>query len=126
MTGAKIPTIIRIQHSIDATATGDATGSLVGGSDGTSATTMVDGRDEEEFQEKVAITTRDLQAMKEMIREIRKDPELLYEYFPAFSQYGGRHQTAAAAASRGHVCRRRKIMEYVEIGIESLRHEQNW
>mmetsp|Transcript_34378 Transcript_34378/g.73230 ORF Transcript_34378/g.73230 Transcript_34378/m.73230 type:complete len:125 (+) Transcript_34378:247-621(+) len=123
MTGAKIPTIIRIQHSIDATATGDATGSLVGGSDGTSATTMVDGRDEEEFQEKVAITTRDLQAMKEMIREIRKDPELLYEYSPAFSQHGGRHRIAAAAA--GGRINRCRIMEYVEIGIESLRVERN-
>jgi len=47
---------------------------------------------EDQAQEKV--TAQDLQAMKQMVGEIRQDPKLLYEYSTTFSQYNRRNRRA--------------------------------
>mmetsp|Transcript_28208 Transcript_28208/g.51017 ORF Transcript_28208/g.51017 Transcript_28208/m.51017 type:complete len:127 (+) Transcript_28208:108-488(+) len=88
MPDPNIPAVIRIHQSPDTTAADDLMDDLGGGLDD-NATTM---HQDEEVKEQV--TVQDLQAMKQMIREIRQNPELLYEYSPAFSHYARRHRTA--------------------------------
>ena len=88
MPDPNIPAVIRIHQSPDTTAADDFMDDLGGDLDD-NATAM---HQDEEVKEQV--TVHDLQAMKQMIREIRQNPELLYEYSPVFSHYARRHRTA--------------------------------
>jgi len=82
MTSPKIPptNLLHQYHDTSINVAGGAA-SDVGGILDSNATSM--GREENAREE---VTLQDLQAMKQMIREIRQNPELLYKYSPAFSQ----------------------------------------
>jgi len=82
-TSPKISPTILIHHQSHDTSTNAAGGAAsdAGGVLDGNATSM--GREEKAQEE---VTLQDLQAMKQMIHEIRQNPELLYKYSPAFSQ----------------------------------------
>jgi len=94
MTAQKIPTVILATQppviiEDDTPASSDALCSLVWsdarglGDDDTATHTKNLIRQDQESREE-EITAQDLQAMKQMIREIRQRPQLLYEYSPVF------------------------------------------
>mmetsp|Transcript_24683 Transcript_24683/g.40201 ORF Transcript_24683/g.40201 Transcript_24683/m.40201 type:complete len:116 (+) Transcript_24683:197-544(+) len=82
MTCQKIPptNLIHQSHGTSTNAVGGTANDVGGILDSTATST---GREENAQEE---VTLQDLQAMKQMIREIRQNPELLYKYSPAFSQ----------------------------------------
>ena len=92
MPDPKVPTVIHIHQVNDAvhyaTATRDMTSDLEGDSDENTKLMRQDSEDKE-------VTVEDLKAMKQMIREIRENPDLLYQYSTTLSHHNSLPCTVA-------------------------------